>query len=140
LEKVLSDTSIQFLKYKNRLKFGGIKITGDGSPQGKTAFFTKPYVCLPGDDCNHPFRGMPSIKTEVLDSVMRTVYQMGYPIFMHCNGDATADMFIESQKKYFELVEAKEIRSVVIHAQFSRQDQLKRFKELNLIPSFFSNH
>jgi predicted amidohydrolase YtcJ len=59
---------------------------------------------------------------------------------MHCNGDATADMFIENQKKYFELVEAKEIRSVVIHAQFSRQDQLKKYKELNLIPSFFSNH
>ena len=31
-------------KYDNRLKIGGVKITIDGSPQGRTAFFTTPYL------------------------------------------------------------------------------------------------
>ena len=30
--------------YENRLKIGGVKITIDGSPQGKTAYFTTPYL------------------------------------------------------------------------------------------------
>ena len=30
--------------YENRLKIGGVKITIDGSPQGRTAFFTTPYL------------------------------------------------------------------------------------------------
>ena len=31
-------------KYDNRLKIGGVKITIDGSPQGRTAYFTTPYL------------------------------------------------------------------------------------------------
>ena len=30
-------------KYDRHLKIGGVKITADGSPQGKTAYFTTPY-------------------------------------------------------------------------------------------------
>jgi predicted amidohydrolase YtcJ len=33
-----------FGKYINRLKLGGIKVTIDGSPQGRTAHFTTPYL------------------------------------------------------------------------------------------------
>ena len=32
-----------FGQYNNRLKIGGVKITIDGSPQGRTAYFTTPY-------------------------------------------------------------------------------------------------
>lgn len=31
-------------KYDRHFKIGGVKITIDGSPQGKTAFFIKPYL------------------------------------------------------------------------------------------------
>jgi len=34
----------QWLTYKNRLKIGGVKITIDGSPQGRTARFTTPHL------------------------------------------------------------------------------------------------
>lgn len=45
-------------KYQNRLKIGGAKITLDGSPQGKTAYFTTPYLTGgPGGEKN--WRGEP---------------------------------------------------------------------------------
>src|SRR4029450_8782865 len=33
--------------YHNRLKFGGVKVTCDGSPQGEAAFCQEPYLTLP---------------------------------------------------------------------------------------------
>ena len=33
-----------FSKYVNHVKLGGVKITLDGSPQGKTAYLTTPYL------------------------------------------------------------------------------------------------
>lgn len=36
------DAKLRVGVYRNRLKVGGIKITADGSPQGKTAFLTQP--------------------------------------------------------------------------------------------------
>ena len=45
LDAVLKDNPpASFGQYKNRLKLGGVKITLDGSPQGRTAFFTTPYL------------------------------------------------------------------------------------------------
>ena len=45
LDTVLKDNPVtDWGKYDNRLKIGGVKITIDGSPQGKTAFFTTPYL------------------------------------------------------------------------------------------------
>ena len=44
-DKVLAEVPVtEWGKYKNRFKIGGIKITLDGSPQGRTAFFTTPYL------------------------------------------------------------------------------------------------
>ena len=43
VDKVLADFPLeQWGEYRNRLKIGGVKITIDGSPQGRTAAFTTP--------------------------------------------------------------------------------------------------
>lgn len=41
LDSNLADTSLRFKTYKNGFKIQGTKIVADGSPQGKTAFFSK---------------------------------------------------------------------------------------------------
>jgi predicted amidohydrolase YtcJ len=59
LDKNLADTSMHFGRYQHRLKFAGTKIVADGSPQGKTAFFSKPFLTdVPG--CSHDCRGFPA--------------------------------------------------------------------------------
>lgn len=45
VDKVLANNPVDtWGKYKNRVKIGGVKIASDGSPQGKTAYFTTPYL------------------------------------------------------------------------------------------------
>jgi len=45
VDNVLKETPReQWLTYNNRLEIGGVKITIDGSPQGRTARFTTPHL------------------------------------------------------------------------------------------------
>jgi hypothetical protein len=45
LDKILEAAPLaSWGQYDNHLKIGGVKITIDGSPQGRTAFFTTPYL------------------------------------------------------------------------------------------------
>jgi putative transposase len=41
---VLGDPSVEFNVYNDRLKLRGIKLVADGSPEGKTEFWTKPLL------------------------------------------------------------------------------------------------
>ncbi|HVW58851.1 MAG TPA: amidohydrolase family protein, partial [Puia sp.] len=62
--------------------------------------------------------------------------------FVHCNGDATIDMYIAAVENAKKVLHTTSIdrRPVVIHSQFVRPDQLDKYKELGMTPSFFTNH
>jgi predicted amidohydrolase YtcJ len=125
--------------YRNRLKFGGIKITCDGSPQGETAFLTRPYLHPPSGQ--HPdYRGYPTLSQDELDRWFDAAYANNVQIIAHCNGDAAADMMIEAVDKAQRTHGKKKLRPVMVHAQTVRADQLDRMKELGVIPNFFSVH
>lgn len=134
------DSSHVFNVYQDGLKLGGIKIIGDGSPQGKTAYFRKPY-CVHGN-CVLPmgFRGAPNLEKMALHSLFERAYSSDIQVFMHCNGDAAIDTFIEAHKANKGIREGADYRSVVIHSQFVQKDQLETYREERLIPSFFTNH
>ena len=55
----------------------------------------------------------------------------------HANGDAAADMLIEAVK---DADITSDHRTIMIHAQTVREDQLDQMKELSIIPSYFSTH
>src|SRR5215471_21139002 len=102
--------------YHNHLKFGGIKITGDGSPQGETAFLTKPYLRPPeGQPAN--YRGNPILSQEEMDRWFDAAYERDVQILVHCNGDAASDMMIEAVHKAQRKHGKKELRPVMVHAQ-----------------------
>jgi predicted amidohydrolase YtcJ len=125
--------------YHNRLKFGGIKITCDGSPQGETAFLTMPYLHPPPGQ-PPSYRGYPTLSQEELDCWFDAAYANEVQIIAHCNGDAAADMMLEAVGKAQWMHGRKNLRPVMVHAQTVRADQLDRMKELGVIPSFFSSH
>ena len=139
LDDYLLDTSMNFGVYDNGLKYGGIKIIGDGSPQGKTAFFSHPY-CSHGDCDTTGFRGQPNITQAELNKVIKKAYQNGIQVNMHCNGDGAIDMLIKSHEKNISFAINNNLRTVIIHAQFITRDQLNKVAKLNFIPSFFTNH
>lgn len=142
LETILNEKKYQFGHYSNHLKLAGFKVTADGSPQGKTAFFSRPYLtAVPG--CNHEgCTGQPTLTQEQLDQVIEKGFQLNIHPFVHCNGDAAVDMYIKAVERANSLlnVHSKQHRPVVIHSQFVRPDQLDKYKQLGFVPSFFTNH
>ena len=128
--------SIDFGNYEGRLKIGGIKLILDGSPQGKTAYLTEPYYKPPHNESDS-YKGYPLIpQSEVLKWVKKYA-DLNIPIMAHANGDAAADMLIKAVK---DADIASDHRTIMIHAQTVREDQLDQMNELKIIPSYFSTH
>ena len=127
-----------FGKYTNHLKLGGIKITVDGSPQGRTAFFTTPYLTGgPGGEQN--WRGEPSFPPSEAEAMIKFVYDNNLQLFLHCNGDAAIDMFLSAHEKVAKDRFADR-RTTIIHSQFVRPDQLAKYQDYHIMASFFTEH
>ncbi len=126
-------------EYQNRVAWGGMKLLLDGSPQGKTAFLREPYhVPPPGQPPG--YRGYPISPQSFVDAALARFLPAGIPVIAHANGDAAEDMLIEAVTKALALAPGVDHRTVMIHAQTLREDQLDRMRELGMIPSFFSAH
>lgn len=143
LDKLLADSAnYRFGVDEHHLKLAGTKLVADGSPQGRTAFFTQPYlVDVPGctgDDC----RGVPTVTQEQFNAAVLKDYQHNIQSYVHCNGDATIDMYIKAVENARQVLHTESVgrRTVIIHSQFARADQLDKYKELGMLPSFFTNH
>ena len=128
--------SITFGSYAGRLKIGGIKLILDGSPQGKTAYLTEPYHKPPHSELDS-YTGYPLIPQLEVSKWVKRYADLNIPIMAHANGDAAADMLI---KAVTDADIASDHRTVMIHAQTVREDQLDKMKELGIIPSYFSTH
>jgi predicted amidohydrolase YtcJ len=125
--------------YTKRLRIGGVKIVADGSPQGRTAFFTTPYL-TGGPAGQRDWRGEPSMPQAQLNEVVRRIYDGNAQLFVHCNGDAAIDALLEAHRFAAGDDPAKDRRTVAVHAQFVRRDQLEKFRSWNIMPSFFTLH
>lgn len=140
LEAILKDSPPEsFGSYSNRFKIGGCKITADGSPQGRTAWFTKPYL-RGGPAGEENYTGGPGIPPELMKKTMQFCYDNNLQVLLHANGDAAIDYFIKLHREVAGGDPAKDRRTVCIHCQFIRPDQIAEFKKLNLIPALFTDH
>jgi predicted amidohydrolase YtcJ len=124
--------------YTNHFRIAGVKLCSDGSVQGKTAYFTKPYV-VPPLGASKDYKGYPAIPDEkVYNAFVEAAFKNNWQIITHCNGDAAGDMYIKAIRLAANEYGNKDRRSVMIHAQTAREDQLDSMKVLGIIPSFFS--
>lgn len=133
-----TDPPDTFGKYANRFKLGGIKITTDGSPQGRTAFFTRPYL-TGGPGGEKDWRGEPLFPKAELEQLVKFVYDSKVQLIVHCNGDAAIDLFLDAHEKAAPDRMA-DLRTTVIHSQFVRKDQLQKYADYKIMPSFFTEH
>ena len=137
-ELIPDDTSVQ--QYNNHLKIAGAKLVGDGSPQGKTAWLTKPYYKVP-ENATADYCGYPIFTDEQMFDFCKQALEHNWQMLVHCNGDAMGDQFINSYKKAQEETgNYRNLRPVMIHAQTVREDQLDEMKKMNIMPSFFHDH
>lgn len=142
LESNLKDPELKFKDYKNGFKVQGTKIIADGSPQGKTAYFSEPYL-TEVEGCVSDCKGLPSLSQQALNDLFKTAYAADNQLFIHANGDASIDMIIKAHEYAAKTLQQpldKDRRTIVVHSQFVRPDQLETFKRYNIEPSFFTNH
>jgi len=140
LEKVLAEYPKDgWGRYENGLKIGGVKITIDGSPQGRTAFFTTPYLTGgPGGEKN--WRGELTAPQEIVDKAVKAVYDMGVPLNLHANGDGAIDAFLKAHETAAAGDLGKDRNITVIHSQFVRREQLDKYVAYKIRPSFYTLH
>jgi predicted amidohydrolase YtcJ len=128
-----------FGKYDNHFKLGGCKITADGSPQGKTAWFTTPY--LTGGPGGEPdWKGEPGLPVEAMLATVKSCYDRKLQVLMHGNGDAAIDFLIKTHVAAAATEPAADRRTVCIHCQFIRPDQIAAFARYRIIPALFTDH
>jgi len=127
------------MQYHNRFRIGGAKLTIDGSPQGKTAWLSKPYY-KPPQGQKADYRGYAAENQQTVNEAIEKAYSHGWQILVHANGDAAIDSMITgirlAEKKYPEVKN----RPVLIHGQTLRHDQVGELKELGIFPSLFPMH
>jgi len=128
--------AFSFGSYEGRIKVGGVKLILDGSPQGKTAYLTQPYYKPPHNE-SQSYKGYPLIPQIDVSKLVKEYADLNIPIMAHANGDAAADMLIQAVR---DAEIESDHRTIMIHAQTVREDQLDLMKELEIIPSYFSTH
>ena len=120
--------------YRRHLKLGGYKIFLDGSPQGRTAWVSRPY--LGGEE---GYVGYPTLTDEQVAHFVEQAHREGAQLLAHCNGDRAAEQYLRACL-HARHEGTPPRRDVMIHAQLLRRDQLAEVKACGMIPSFFVSH
>ncbi len=127
------------LEYKNRYRVGGVKLTIDGSPQGKTAWLSHPYF-VPPQGQSEDYRGYAAIDEETTKAAVEKAYANGWQILVHSNGDAATDRLIDAIRAAKSRHPEVDNRPVLIHGQVLREEQVEALRELGVFPSLFPMH
>lgn len=127
--------------YKNRVRTAGYKMFLDGSPQGKTAWLSKPYYQVPEGE-EEDYCGHPVLDDDTVIGVMELCMRNHWQINVHANGDEAIEQMIRCQEAAGKRTGADMagLRPVMIHCQTARRDQIERMGRNGILASFFDDH
>lgn len=109
-----------------------IKIVGDGSNQTLTAAQTEPYL-------NSTIKGSPNYDAAEMNEMVAAVKASGWPVSIHCNGDATLDLALDAIEAVYGADPPTGVNRIE-HCTITRPEQLVRMRKLGVQPSFLMNH
>ena len=139
-KNLMKDEGTPKREYFNHYKLAGAKTWLDGSPQGFTAWLSKPYHVVP-DGQPADYCGYGTQNDEVVTNYFVDCINMNLQVNVHVNGDEACEQFLRCYEKAVEITgHGTELRPVMVHCQALRYDQLDRVKALNAIPTFFNDH
>lgn len=126
--------------YQNHFRIGGVKLSLDGSPQGKTAWFTEPYFMPPPGE-SEAYAGFPIFADEAeLARLIDITFEQDWQLMVHANGDAAIDQMIRMLEQVGAGYPKQDRRPVLIHGQYLRADQIPHVVELGIFPSLYPMH
>lgn len=106
----------------SRFSLYGMKFWADGSNQAESAAQTKPYL-------RTTERGKANYTASQLAELCRAAKEAGWPILIHCQGDAAIDDALDAIETAYGAHPATGL-NMLQHATLARQDQLERTKQL----------
>ena len=126
-------------EYRNGFRNGGVKFLLDGSPQGRTAWLSQPYTeGPPGAPADYV--AYPSYEPRAWLDRIGGLLGRGVPVLAHANGDAAIELMIDGVEQALAGAAIPDHRTVIIHAQLMRADQLDRLPGLGIVPSYYAVH
>lgn len=117
-----------------KLRFPGVKFVLDGSIQGFSALLKAPGYYR-GEDHGQ----LLTVPDQFLDW-LRPFHRRSLNVHMHCNGNLTQDLAIETIEQVLREDPWLDHRHTITHAQLTTQAQLRKMAKLGLCANFFSNH
>jgi predicted amidohydrolase YtcJ len=116
------------------LSFYAVKIVADGSPQQESAFQTQPYL-------NSGGRGEANYAAGKLNELVMKVRNAGWPVSIHCNGDASLEMALDAIESAYGSSSAPSTGiNRIEHCPQARPEQIARMKKLGVQPSHLMNN
>ena len=133
-DQVAQQISDMRANQSEKLLIPGVKFVLDGSIQGWTAVMNWPGY-FTGDD-----HGQLLFVPEQLKDAMLPFHKAGLNIHMHCNGDATIDLAIETVDDLLREVAWLDHRHTIQHSQLQTSAHYRKMANLGMCANIFTNH
>ena len=105
---------------------GPLKLLGDGSLGGRTAWLSVPY-----DDDPSTY-GFPLFTQQQMDELVECANDHDMQVAVHAIGDRCLDQVLDAIEKALKKHPRNDHRHGIVHCQISRGDQLERIRRMNL--------
>ena len=115
----------------DKFQMRSIKLFLDGVIESRTGYLLAPYS--DNDASNPDFVGVPNWEQDALNEAMVGIFKNGFQVQIHCIGDAAVRQAVLA----FEYAKQKGFfgeRKVIIHIELIHNDDLNKFKELDITP------
>ncbi|WP_181358382.1 amidohydrolase [Taibaiella chishuiensis] len=127
-----------------RYKVGAVKLSFDGSPQGRDACLSYLYKNPPIGQDPATYKGRLEYQPAVAKRNVQAALAAGLPVHIHCNGDSAIGeaLSIFKELKANNQLPQTATKNVIVHNQLLRQDQIAAYIDLKdqVMPSFFPIH
>lgn len=110
-----------------------VKIIGDGSQGGYTAWLIEPYADMPSSTGGSPFT------EEQWHQLVGMVDAAGFDVHIHACGERTARVALDSIEKAIAANPARDRRHAIAHLVYVEDSDSPRFAKLGVVAQFSAN-
>lgn len=121
------DTGYKQNKGSHFFKMGPLKILGDGSLGGRTAWLNKPYADDPSTQGIHMY------SQDELNEYVLLAQENNIASAIHCIGDKMLDSALDAIEYANKKAPNSDLRHGIVHCQITTIEQLERMKQMDIM-------
>ena len=115
------------------VQVGAVKIIGDGTQEGYTAWLMEPYADKPDSTGGSPFT------EQQWHQLVSAVDAAGFDVHVHACGERTARTALDSIERAIAVNPPRDRRHTIAHLVYVEDPDSQRFGELGVIAQFSAN-